>query len=153
MVSLRPYAEADLDAMWSDHRDRYAGDLAANGGLSTDEARAKAAKDTDWLRGLEPLLFEIEHEGSRVGRVVLWLDAFEQPGSAWLFEIVLDESVRGRGYGREALRLAEDEARSRGMTRIALNVFGGNVVARSLYASEGYTESSVHMGKSLVNPS
>jgi GNAT superfamily N-acetyltransferase len=150
MVSLRPYPETDLEAMWADHRDRYAGDLADNGGLSADEARAKAAKDTEWLRSLEPLLFEVEHDGSRVGRVVLWLDAFERPGSAWLFEIVLDESVRGRGYGREALRLAEEEARSRGMTRIDLNVFGGNAVARSLYASEGYAESSVHMGKALV---
>jgi GNAT superfamily N-acetyltransferase len=118
-------------------------------GLSADEAHAKAAKDTEWLRGLRPLLFEIEHEGVQIGRVVLWLDAFEKPGHAWLFEIVVDESVRGRGYGREALRLAEDEARSRGMTRIDLNVFAGNAVARSLYAGEGYAESSVHMGKPL----
>jgi GNAT superfamily N-acetyltransferase len=149
VVSLRPYPEAELDAMWPDADARYRGDLLDNGGLSADEARAKAAKDTEWLRGLPPLVLEIEREGERVGRVVLWLDAFEKPGSAWLFEIVLDESVRGRGYGREALRLAEEEARSRGMTRIDLNVFGGNAVARSLYASEGYAESSVHMGKPL----
>jgi hypothetical protein len=35
------------------------------------------------------------------------------------------------------------------MTRIDLNVLGGNRVARSLYASEGYAESSLHMGKPL----
>ena len=62
---------------------------------------------------------------------------------------MLDESARGRGFGREALRLVEEQARSRGMTRIDLNVFGGNAVARSLYASEGYAESSVHMRKPL----
>jgi ribosomal protein S18 acetylase RimI-like enzyme len=81
--------------------------------------------------------------------VVLWLDAFDNPGQAWLFEIVLDEEVRGRGLGREALRLAEAEARSRGMERIALNVFGGNEVARSLYRGEGYAETSVRMAKRL----
>ena len=148
-MSLRPYPEAELEAMWADSESRYFGDLVGNGGLAEDEARAKAAKDTVWLRGLDPLLFEIEHEGARVGRVVLWLDAFEQPGKAWRFDIVLDPAVRGRGLGREALRLAEAEARTRGMTRIDLNVFAGNAVARSLYASEGYAESSVHMGKPL----
>jgi len=135
--------------MWVDHRDRYAGDLVDNGGLTPADAQAKAAKDTEWLRRLGALLLEIEHEGARVGRVVLWLDAFEKPGNAWLFEIVLDPAVRGRGLGREALRLAEAEARARGMTRIDLNVFAGNAVARSLYASEGYAESSVHLGKPL----
>ena len=135
--------------MWVDHRDRYAGDLVDNGGLTPADAQAKAAKDTEWLRRLGALLLEIEHEGARVGRVVLWLDAFEKPGNAWLFEIVLDPAVRGRGLGREALRLAEAEARARGMTRIDLNLFAGNAVARSLYASEGYAESSVHLGKPL----
>ena len=80
-MSLRPYPEAELEAMWADSESRYFGDLVGNGGLAEDEARAKAAKDTVWLRGLDPLLFEIEHEGARVGRVVLWLDAFEQPGN------------------------------------------------------------------------
>jgi GNAT superfamily N-acetyltransferase len=149
MVSLRPYPEAELESMWADHRDRYAGDLVDNGGLSEDEAWEKAAKDTEWLRGLEPLVFEIEHEGARAGRVVLGLDAFGRQGAAWLYEIVVDPAVRGRGLGREALGLAEAEARTRGMTRIDLNVFGGNVVARSLYASEGYVETSVHLGKPL----
>jgi RimJ/RimL family protein N-acetyltransferase len=149
MVSLRPYPEAELGAMWAEHRERYAGDLVDNGGFTRAEADAKAAHDTASVQGLEPLLFEIEHEGDRIGRIVLWLDAFEKPGHAWLFEIVLDDSVRGRGLGREALRLAEEEARSRGMTRIDLNVFSGNLVARSLYASAGYAETSVHMGKPL----
>ena len=150
MVSLRPYPEADLEAMWAESGARYADDLRENGGLAEDEAGAKAEKDNEWLRGLERLLvYEVEDDGARIGRVVLWLDAFEKPGSAWLFEIVLDESARGRGFGREALRLVEEQARSRGMTRIDLNVFGGNAIARSLYVSEGYAESSMHMGKPL----
>jgi GNAT superfamily N-acetyltransferase len=149
VVSLRPYPADELGALWADAQGRYAGDLVDNGGLTADEARAKAARDTERLRGLDPLLLEIEQEGARIGRVVLGLDAFEKPGAAWLYEIVLDPEVRGRGFGRQALRLVEEEARARGMTRIDLNVFGGNTVARSLYASEGYAESSVQMGKPL----
>ena len=61
----------------------------------------------------------------------------------------LEEGLRGRGYGRAAMLLAEDEARRRGLRRIDLNVFAGNAVARSLYGSLGYQERSVYMSKSL----
>ncbi|HEY2936890.1 MAG TPA: GNAT family N-acetyltransferase [Gaiellaceae bacterium] len=148
-MSLRPYPPDELESMWTDSRARYERDLVDNGGLAAEEAHAKTERDGEWLSGRDTLVFEIEHEGVRIGRVVLWLDAFDNPGQAWLFEIVLDEEVRGRGLGREALRLAEAEARSRGMERIALNVFGGNEVARSLYRGEGYAETSVRMAKRL----
>jgi GNAT superfamily N-acetyltransferase len=149
VVSLRRYPPGDLDAMWSESRSRYERDLRENGGLDSAQARSKAERDTAWLRGLNTLVLEIEHEGTRAGRVVLWLDAFEERGQAWLFELVVDEPLRGRGLGREALRLAEEEARSRGMRRMALNVLGGNDVARSLYRTAGYAEASVHMTRAL----
>ena len=49
--------------------------------------------------------------------------------------------------------LLEDEARSLGLTRISLNVFGGNEVARSLYRSLGYAEKAVAMSKELSSGS
>jgi ribosomal protein S18 acetylase RimI-like enzyme len=45
--------------------------------------------------------------------------------------------------------LAEEEARRRGIPRLALNVFGGNTVARRLYTSLGYVENAVAMSKAL----
>jgi ribosomal protein S18 acetylase RimI-like enzyme len=48
------------------------------------------------------------------------------------------------------MQLAEVEARSHGLPRIALNVFGGNEVARNLYRSLGYAETSVQMAKDLA---
>jgi ribosomal protein S18 acetylase RimI-like enzyme len=47
--------------------------------------------------------------------------------------------------------LAEELARTQGATSIGLNVFAHNVVARELYSSLGYTETSVQMRKGL-NP-
>jgi ribosomal protein S18 acetylase RimI-like enzyme len=41
----------------------------------------------------------------------------------------------------------EDEVRALGFDRVALNVWGGNAVARGLYRSLGYAEDSVHMSK------
>jgi ribosomal protein S18 acetylase RimI-like enzyme len=45
--------------------------------------------------------------------------------------------------------LAESEARRRGLHRVALNVFGGNEVARNLYRSLGYGENAILMSKNL----
>ena len=46
--------------------------------------------------------------------------------------------------------LVEGEARDRGIGRVELNVFGGNEVARGLYRSLGYVETSVQMAKELA---
>jgi len=45
--------------------------------------------------------------------------------------------------------LAEELARTNGALSIGLNVFADNTVARNLYASLGYRETSVHMRKQL----
>ena len=51
--------------------------------------------------------------------------------------------------GREAMLLAEGEARSHGMTSLGLNVHGQNKVARSLYDSLGYDVMAQQMKKPL----
>ena len=69
-----------------------------------------------------------------------------------LFEVEDQAGHRGKGYGRGAMVLAEEEAQARGHRRIELNVFGGNDVARSLYRSLGFEEVAVSMGKSSDEP-
>ncbi len=71
------------------------------------------------------------------------------PGVGFIYNIVVDESFRGRGYGREAMQLAEEEAKRRGLHALALNVFGHNRIAWDLYLSLGYRETSVRMKKDL----
>jgi ribosomal protein S18 acetylase RimI-like enzyme len=56
---------------------------------------------------------------------------------------------RGRGFGRAAMVLAEQEARRGGARRLGLNVFGTNTVARSLYESLGYEITELQMSKEL----
>jgi ribosomal protein S18 acetylase RimI-like enzyme len=47
------------------------------------------------------------------------------------------------------MQFAEEEAKRRGLSKIELNVFGGNDVARGLYRSLGYHETAVYMVKQL----
>jgi len=69
--------------------------------------------------------------------------------SLFIFDITVEEAHRGRGYGKAAMLFAEEEARRRGLDRVALNVFGANAVARNLYRSLGYEENAVAMSKLL----
>ena len=88
--------------------------------------------------------------GERVGD--LWFaerDSDFGDKAAFIYSIEIFEEFRGRGLGRQAMLALEDEVRPRGLSRIALNVFGGNDVARSLYRSVGYAETAVFMSKEL----
>jgi GNAT superfamily N-acetyltransferase len=64
-----------------------------------------------------------------------------------VYDIDVDEPHRGRGYGKAAMGFTEDEARRRGLTRIALHVGARNDVARNLYRSLGFDEHDVSMSK------
>jgi ribosomal protein S18 acetylase RimI-like enzyme len=66
-----------------------------------------------------------------------------------VFNVQVDEQHRGRGFARAAMEFAEQEAQRRGLSHVALNVFGGNEQARGLYRSLGYSEDSLSMSKAV----
>jgi ribosomal protein S18 acetylase RimI-like enzyme len=91
----------------------------------------------------------VSDDGLRVGE--LWIGPFaDDPARWWVWNVEIDEAQRGRGLGRKAMVLAENLARANGANSIGLNVFAENRVARSLYQSLGYKESSLQMRKTLI---
>jgi len=145
MVSLelrpRPATADEIEAWLSRVAAEYAADIAGSGSLPPEEARQKADSDlraqlTD--RGGQ-LFFRLIAGEQPVGWLLL---AVPFPGGdpvmAWVNYVQVDEEFRGRGYGRQAMLLAEEEAAARGMTSVGLNVLGNNTVARDLYDSLGY---------------
>jgi ribosomal protein S18 acetylase RimI-like enzyme len=137
-------------------REDYGQAMIDEAGVSPEDARAKAAADIEHLfPGQQPspeqFVFVIEADGEAVGE--LWLAEREDTDTGqrrlFIYDIHLNEAFRGRGYGKAAMLLAEDEARRRGLKTIALNVFGRNTVARRLYQSLGYEENAVSMSKPL----
>jgi GNAT superfamily N-acetyltransferase len=148
-VRLRPLREDELDDWLSRSREGYAREMVEHGGFPEIEAREKARDDfASYLdvAGRGVFALEDDSSGARLGD--LWLA--EHRGALAVLDVYVEEGLRGRGYGRAAMLLAEDEARRRGFERINLNVFAGNTVARSLYESLGYQERSVYMSKSLT---
>jgi ribosomal protein S18 acetylase RimI-like enzyme len=151
-IRLRPMSIEELAAYRGGMVDGYAQAMMRDGGLREDEARAKAAADiaSAWPGSSPPdghVAAIVEAGGEAVGRV--WFAPHATRPALFLNDVEIDEAHRGRGLGRAALALLEDEARARGLSAIELNVWGGNERARSLYRSAGYAEVAVSMRKLL----
>jgi ribosomal protein S18 acetylase RimI-like enzyme len=148
-LQLRPMEDEEFVAWLPLLRDDYAKDLVRDYGMSADKARAEAVAAIDGHRSAGHSVFVIEVEREPVGH--LWLvdrrDAYEP--TLVVYDIDVDESHRGRGYGKAAMVFAEEEARRRGLTRIALHVGARNERARNLYRSLGFEENEVAMSKPI----
>ena len=150
---IRPMRSDEFDAFYAKGQEVYIGDMV-RAGIDPEAARAKSDADHQMLfpNGFdspEQLLYTIEDEGTAAG--FLWLCPRDSPMGRHLFVYGLEvyEEHRGKGLGREAMVFAEEEARRLEIPKVALNVFGGNDVARGLYRSLGYAETAVHMEKKL----
>ncbi len=140
-----------LPGMWADYRSSI-----VEAGFSEEAADANVARNRASLASGEGLaegnhVFDVVVDGRPVG--ILWIGRpggeGEGEGEYYIYNVEIEAAERGRGYGRLAMELAEAWVRTAGGSRIGLNVWGNNTVARSLYASLGYRELAVSMAKDL----
>lgn len=155
-VWLRRATQGEFDEWLPRTEADYATFIAESGAMPAEQAAAKARDDIArrFSAGLDTpgqLVFRVMAGDEPVGW--LWLEA---PGTGggdplmgWVNNVELDPAFRGRGYGRQAMLLAEREVRERGMTSLGLNVHGQNTVARALYEGLGYQTMSLQMRKPL----
>jgi ribosomal protein S18 acetylase RimI-like enzyme len=154
-MSLRRMTAAEYEAWISRIVAGYAAEITASGALPAEAAHEKARRDQERAlpAGLGTpghLMFRLVADGQPAGWLWLAVPGPDgDPGPAWVYFVEVDEAFRGHGYGREAMLLAEAEARSRGMRSLGLNVDGSNTVARSLYAGLGYEVMAQQMKKTL----
>jgi ribosomal protein S18 acetylase RimI-like enzyme len=154
-LTLRPMTEDEFGPWFEQLHGEYEQQLIDFAQMSPKAAREKARRDHDSLLGEHGLATEghsvyvLDDDGATVGD--LWLAEQERGGGRflWIYYIRVDAERRGQGYGKQAMRLAEEEARRRGLPELRLNVWGGNEVARSLYRSLEYSEDSVWMSKAV----
>jgi GNAT superfamily N-acetyltransferase len=129
-------------ADWRAEMERgYAADIANSGSMTAEQGAASAAAQTDEL--LPNGLSTANHSFLCLcagGEVVAtnWVAHHRAPGMSWVYAVEVHEGHRGKGYGRAAMVLGERAALDAGDTHLALNVFGSNHVAISLYDAMGY---------------
>jgi ribosomal protein S18 acetylase RimI-like enzyme len=153
-ASLRPLTPEELAEFLDGDVERYVEERVGSG-EQPEVARRIALEQSkalfpDGRPAAGQALFQVlDDYGTAVGTLWIGPRDSDHPEAFWIWDVRIDESFRGNGYGRAAMELAEAEARSRGATELGLNVFGHNQVARQLYESMGYVATSIRMSKNL----
>ena len=139
-VVLRPMTEDEFARFMDATVDSYAESLHDSGAQPTlDAALAESRRQHD----------ELLPDGLATAGMHLWraLAGDRDVGLLWIhvdgawsfiYDIEMEEAVRGQGLGTATLRAGARAAREAGATHLGLNVFGHNDGARRLYAREGY---------------
>lgn len=156
-VRLAPMTSEQFDALWPGLIEGYAADMVAAAALPADAARERAERQAaellpDGVATPEHHLLVAYDDDRPVGRLWLWIHDDSVGRRAFIYDVEVDPAMRGRGYGRSIMLAAEAYAQERGVRRMALNVFGGNRAARSLYDRLGYMVTSTAMHKDLGRP-
>jgi ribosomal protein S18 acetylase RimI-like enzyme len=152
-VSLRPMDASEVDEFIDASRAAYIAERVTAGDDPAEAAHAVADMSREIFPGGKPapghLLYAVVEDGRRVGSLWIGSASEARPGEWWVWDVVIDESARGRGIGRACMLLAEQEAAANGASRLGLSVFAHNPVATHLYESLGYETVSRRMSKTL----
>ena len=127
-----------------------AGTWAAEGAVqrALDESAEMLPDGVDTARMI--IFRAIADDGRPVGRAWVGLDHPRgAPGTAFLYDIEVDEGERGQGFGRALLAAVEDAVRTAGRSALELNVFRTNDTAVGLYETSGYRTTTQQMRKEL----
>jgi GNAT superfamily N-acetyltransferase len=149
-LELREKSAEDLRTWLAGMWDIYREELI-DAGNSPEEAESNIERNRSQLFVGDDLaegqfIFDVLRGDEKIG--TLWL-GIRSGSDWWIYDIIVDEEHRGTGLGRPTLRAAEEYVLAHGGTRLGLNVFGPNTVARHLYDAVGYEVVSTQMLKNL----
>lgn len=153
MLTFTAMTESEFSSWLPVSLDDYLTEIIASGEeIVVAEANLKATQDGLFPDGnpAKGQHFLKVYDGE-IAVGMLWVREPQIEGSVtwYIYLIMIDEKFRGKGYGRRTMEAAENWVRERGGSRIALNVFGQNLVAQSLYDSLGFTAQAKRMFKDL----
>ncbi len=133
----------------------YADDKMKANGYSREEAQEISEKSFNDLlpKGLETpnnFLFTLKSDSAQ-NLGFLWFAVKGPKGNqkAFIYDFVIEEQFRNKGFGRRALELLDLEAKKLGLKEIGLHVFEFNKTAIHLYESQGYQTTDRVMSKSI----
>lgn len=154
MVQLIPMSETEYQAYLESDIQRYAEVCIQASHWHPSEAQEKSRNEheqllPDGLATKNMYFFSIEDTvtGSKVG--ILWFRVDDQRVEplAFVFDFVIHEEFRRRGYATQALRALEEKVEELGIHQISLHVFQHNRAAQALYQKLGYEITGLYMKK------
>lgn len=138
MVRLLPMTESEFEIYLEKAIPEYAADKARAGDWSEDEAlecsrQSYAALLPQGVNTENNYLYrvQVEESGEKIG--VIWMKHEALRRQGFIFDIVLDEAQRGKGYEKQTMLALEGVAQGMGLDALALHVFSYNTPAMKLY--------------------
>lgn len=152
-LKLIPMTESEYDSWSVKSRENYCKENIVSG-MSKEEAQKKTDEDFNRLLPLglktpEHYIYAINNKKEWIG--ILWF-GIKGPADnrkAYIYDIVIEDAFKGKGFGKQAMTLLEDKVRELGFKHIGLHVFGHNKVAHNLYVKLGYEATNIVMEKKL----
>lgn len=151
MVELTPMQEEDFKRFLEHEICVYAEQLVRTGNWSAQDSLERSRKEfehylPEGIHSKDQHLFSIVDEsGNKIGG--LWVEVKEH--KAFIFDFVIGETYRGKGFGEQALIAMDRMLRSMNVESVALHVFGDNFAAQELYKKMGFEITGIHMRKIL----
>ena len=154
MSKLIPMTQTEYDEYLKQLIPDYAADNVRAGYWDESEALEKSRKQLESLlpQGLQTkdhYIYNLVDGDQTVGMIWMRAQLDRAVKSGFIFDVMVAEKFRGKGYGRQVMTLIEEKARELGIQSIGLHVFAYNKVAKNLYESMGYEISSLNMIKQL----
>ena len=151
MVKLERMQQEDFDQFLEQEIRAYAEDHVRNGNWEAEGALEKSAQAfkhylPDGIHSKDQNLWSIlDEENHKIG--ALWVQVKDK--KAFIFDFVIDEAFRGKGFGKQALTAMDGKLKAMEAESVELHVFGDNVTAQELYKKMGFEITGIHMRKQL----
>lgn len=152
MTILRQMSSTEFEQYIDNAVKVYAQEKIESGNWTEDEAFHKSKSEYNKLlpSGVysnNNHLFSILNEANEVIGMI-WL-CEKGNGSAFIYDISIYEDYQCKGYGLRAMEEIESKARTLGLEKIELHVFGHNTRAISLYEKLNYKATNILMSKKI----
>ena len=150
MVRLETIQQKDFEGFLEREIRSYAEDHVRNGNWSAEGALERSRKEfeqllPDGIHSKDQYLYSIIDDENKIG--VLWVQVKDQ--KAFIYDFVIDESFRGKGFGKQALIAMDEKLKAMSVESVGLHVFGDNITAQELYKKMGFQITGIHMKKKL----
>ena len=152
MIILEPMQQEDFERFLENEIRGYAEDHVRNGNWPAEGAIERSRKEfatllPEGVHSKDQYLWSIvDEENNKIG--MLWVQVKDQ--KAFIYDFVIDEAFRGKGYGKQAMTAMDENLRSMKVKSVGLHVFGDNITAQELYRKMGYQITGMHMNKDLT---
>lgn len=127
---------------WSAYN--YAEHLLKSGDEKFRFKARKAAKSEfndvfpDGINSADNYLYIVEDEEKRKIGVIGYQKSPFEDNAAFVTENIIKEEFRGKGYGKSAFVMIQQDAKEKGFTKMVLNVFKHTPVSFMMYKKNGF---------------